>query len=246
MKVAELDLLRSEIRFSEKRPDNAGIIKMLDKVYGKKLLLYCRSKPPIFLRENSTYVLIARHYAYDILVRACGKKIPAFIVTAKEQEKVLLMDEVDLQIVISGARARGIKGNVTPAMLSRRRRKDAGMLCPFCGKILQGPKHRKPVEEGGNKGFYEITCFNKLNKKNPCDFRAFLSEEEIELFWKNKYPTQRWLRKTPKTCENCGRENLFFRTRGDKMILMCAENFKKNKTCKYRKEVNDYGDPKNC
>lgn len=241
MKVAELDLLRSEIRFSEKRPDNAGIIKMLDKVYGKKLLLYCRSKPPIFLRENSTYVLIARHYAYDILVRACGTKIPAFIVTAKEQEKVLLMDEVDLQIFLSGARARGIKGNVTPAMLSRRRRKVAGMLCPLCGKILQGPKHRKREEEGDNKGFYKITCFGKFNKKSPCDFRAHLSEDEAQLFWANKYPTELWLRKKNQTCENCGREGLFISTRGDKRFLMCAGNFKADKVCKYRKEVKDCG-----
>lgn len=246
MKIIELDLSRSEIRFSGRNQDSEAIIKLLDKTYGKALAFYCYSKPPIFLRQNNTYVLIARHYAYDILIRGCGKrmKIPAIIANPEEQEKVLLMDEMDLRILLSGAR--GIKGNVTPAMLSRRRRKDAGMLCPFCGKILQGSKHRKPSEEGGNKRFYEITCFNKLNKKSPCDFRAFLSEEEIELFWKNKYPTMRWLRKTPKTCKSCGRENLFLRSRGDKMILMCAGNFKKNKTCKYRKEVNDYGDPKNC
>lgn len=246
MEVVVLDLSRSEIRFSGKNQDSEAIIKLLDKTYGKALPLYCYLKPPIFLKQNEGYVLIARHYAYDILVRAYGNKIPAFIVNAEEQEKVVSMDEMDLQIFLSGARGRGTKGNVTPAMLSRRRRKNAGMLCPFCGKILQGPKHRKREEEGANKGFYKITCFGKFNKKSPCDFRAYLSEEEAQLFWANKYPTELWLRKTPKTCESCGRESLFLRTRGDKRILMCAENFKKNKTCKYRKEVNDYGDPKNC
>ena len=243
MKIVELDLSRSEIRFSEKNQDGEAIIKLLDKTYGKALQLYCYSKPPIFLLQNNAYVLIARHYAYDILMHGNGKhmKIPAVIVNPDEYEKVRLMETVDLEVLCSGSRAKGAKGNVTPAMLSRRRRKAAMMLCPLCGKILQGPKYRKPEEEGAQKGFYRVTCFGKFNKKSPCDFRAYLSEDEAQLFWANKYPTKLWLQKTPQTCEKCGRESLFIRTRGDGSFFMCAGNFKRDKTCKYRKEVINFG-----
>ncbi len=243
MKIVELDLSRSEIRFSGKNPDNEALIRLLHKTYGEALPIYCRSKPPIFLSQNGGYVLIARHYAYDVLMHGNGKhtKIPALIADPDEYEKVLSMETVDLEVLCSGSRAKGAKGNVTPAMLSRRRRKAAMMLCPLCGKILQRPKYRKPEEEGAKKGFYKVTCFGKQNKKSPCDFRAYLSVDEAQLFWANKYPTKSWLRKTSKTCEKCGSESLFIRTRGNKSFLGCAGNFRGGKTCKYREEVKDCG-----
>lgn len=234
-----MDIIKAKTRFHESLAvdTSQALLKKLYRIFGKSLPILCNLEPPVFIRndKDGAYILVARHYSYDILLHHAMNggehEIPALIISEAEIGDVLSAADIELQALNI------LKPKLTPAGQSRKKHRQAGLICPLCGSMLQGPKNGEAIEDGQNKGFYKITCLKKNDKKNPCDFRSYLAPGEFTLFHKREYPTAQWLQKIEgKSCEKC-QKRLFRRIWDEKQYDICEDNLREKGTCTYRKRL---------
>lgn len=238
MKSISIDLSKTQIEFGPHlRKVEAGPLEDISKMFEKTIKAYCQMNPPVFAINNEKLVLVARHHTYALLMQHFGftKKLPGIVVAADELDGIKEIEEAEAQFITFLSSKRDSSKMLTPVARSRKRRKEAGLLCPVCGGLLQGPKHHKPDPE--KRDHYKVTCFKKHHKKRPCDFRAYLSKGEYQLFRKRNYPTAQWLIKDSKQCRKCGKD-LYLRTKENSTILACEDMFRDSGSCDFHvKEV---------
>ncbi len=236
MKLIMLNVLKTNVTFGRNLKIIPELLKSLLQLYGRSLITHCKTKPPVFIRSEEGYELVAMHYAYDYLLHHASEEepeIPAWLASEDEITSILKIEEIETKMVFASEKA--LKTNLTPAGLARHKHRESGMVCPLCGNVLQGPKGRKAIQVGENKGYFKVTCLGKYDIQKKCLFKAYLSSEEIKLFWQRKYPTAIWLRETDEKCEKCGKPT-YLRTRGNIKKIMCKDNYLEDGTCTYRRD----------
>lgn len=213
------------------KDENDDLLKKLSRAFGKSLPTFCSLAPPVFIKNNkdTAYILVARRYSYDVLLHRALRdgepEIPALIISEAELGVVLSAANIELQAL------NALKPKLTPAGQSRKKHREAGLICPLCDSMLQGPKNGEAIEDGQYKGYYKITCLKKNDKKNPCDFRSYLSPGEFTLFHKRKYPTAKWLQRIEgEACAKC-QKRLFRHIWGEKQYDICEDNLREKGTC---------------
>jgi hypothetical protein len=236
-KPATIDLLKSKVSFRKglEVDSSVTVLQILMKVYGKHLLTHCLHTPPIFIKQEKTYDLVARHFSYNFLLTHAMdmQVIPAIIIDSSELENVLEVEAIDLKIILELGKG-GFKTKLTPAGASRKKLKNSSMLCPLCGTgILQGPKNNRPVDDGDHKGLFKITCTHKNRKNNVCDFAAYISADEMKLFRERKLVTSEWITVIPDKCPSCPRR-LVSRIQFGVEQISCEDKFREAGTCIYQ------------
>jgi hypothetical protein len=214
-------------------------LKAAQTIFVDTLQPFCQSMLPIVLPENDTYILIARHLAFRVLIQEVDSlRIPVFLASLVENKASLIKaDEILLHMIDEQATKHDrIERKKRAVGLSRMERKKIGYICPFCKLLVKAKQGSMPVKEGNYKGYYLITCFSENTKEVPCGFAAYLSVEEYILFKNRQYPVFIWLQRTDKKCPACG-NSLFLRTRFSKKHLLCEDNFRLTGKCKYRESV---------
>jgi hypothetical protein len=199
------------------------------------------SMPPVFIMENGSLSLVARHFSFVALVEHFDiAPIPGLLISDDELEQFVRANEIIESVMVAHAEASKKKGK-NAAGTSRRERKELGYVCPFCGLLVMGPKRHRPVEQGTYQSYYRISCFSEKPRQVGCGFQAYLSSEEYSQFRRRKYPVHLWLHRTTSMCPECVKKPLFLRTRLNKKMLMCEDNFRVGGACKYRSKLS--GDP---
>lgn len=237
MKAIKINLLSSEVIFHEKLVNDPKVFKCLLQVIGENIYNFCLYMPPIFLKRDKGYILISRHFSYDVLLHGAVEKnaeITALLVEDNEIDEVIALQRFETRLYSSIGKITQLKMNLTPAAVARKKHREAAMFCPLCESgILQGPKNRQQISEGEHKGKFRITCFNKSDKKKTCDFAAYLTPEEMRNFRARKLATAKWLEKTTDICPQCNKR-LFMRMLSDgTKTAVCEEFLRDSGVCQY-------------
>lgn len=237
--------------------DNSYNIEFHDRLmkYGKYDIthVFCIVNPPIFIKRENKYLLVARHCVYSYYVTNGLFRFPALIINDEELlEQILEMDKVESQIYLNNINS-VLKGSnqkrQSRKTITRKKAIESGRVCPFC----DGPLRASLDKESRKKGQYKVTCENKSNKNinegKGCDFYGILTEQEFKKFNKYELPTNEWLVKLDnKECPICHKE-VFLRKRinQDTNEIVYQERCRnyKNSTmhnCKYNKKYTEKND----
>src|SRR5271169_438352 len=130
MKISTIDPFDISFQTDVVRPE---LLKNLIMLFGKSLPIFCSMTPPIVIKSEEGYQLVARHYSYDVFLHHMGedkRDMPVLILSEEERADVLKAEDIEIQALVAGQKA--LKMGLSPAGKSLKKHREAGMTCPSC------------------------------------------------------------------------------------------------------------------
>lgn len=170
--------------------------------------------PPFFLKRKEELILIGRYWVFFHCLRNQIDEFNAFIIKDEKKIKEILKLDSNEQMILSRLNQPKQK---SPSRITkdRNKKKDEGMVCPFCKKTVRRLNRKEEREKDGG---YAIHCENNIltqkskNYEKRCMFYLTLTAYENDLLNRNNLGLPKIIvRIDGKQCQKC-RSPLYLRT----------------------------------
>lgn len=170
--------------------------------------------PPFFLKRKEELILIGRYWVFLYCLRNQIYEFNAFIIKdEKKIDEILELDSNEQMILSKFNQAEQKSQSRTTK--DRKKKKNEGMVCPFCGKTVRRLNGKEEREKDGG---YTIHCENNIltqkskNYENRCMFYLTLTAYENDLLNGNELGLPKIIARIDgKQCQKC-RSPLYLRT----------------------------------
>jgi hypothetical protein len=196
--------------------------------------------PIVFKRDEYSYEIIARAWAYSFWVDSLAPEFPCLVVHDRSSvAKIIELGERETDMLLKYLTG---TSSEKPSRATETRHKaiSSGQTCPFCHGTLRQSRRKNNTEGVGTT----ISCENKSNHKindgKGCDFEAVLAGEEIKLFEDYRFPTSMWLKPAGKQCPVCGDQifmRIVHRDGKQEFYERCRGYYRKENKCTHKKRM---------